>query len=352
MHPIFYSARHLIAVSGLWLALTFIITYFLYLVLDVDLSEALILFWPLLFAYFFFCIANYFICLRLPIRQTNFLRLLTTQIAGMLSTIFLWLVIGATYVYLLNESIHDDWFPLFRNSIVLLSIVGAILYCFWILAHYVYLMAEQHDRMERSELQRKLLISQTELQAIKASVHPHFLFNSLNTLANLALVDPKKVHEICLQIAEFLRYSVSYGRKKSATIGDELIHIKNYLDVEKERFGARLETHYDIDENLLSEPVLPLLLFPLIENSIKHGIDNSLEGGLLTVSIKKDEENVVIRIENPHDEANRKHFGESFGLQSVRKRLNAHYGEAGRLNISRESDTFIVDLIIPLMKHN
>jgi sensor histidine kinase YesM len=348
MHPIFYSARNLITVSGLWLALSFIVSYFLYLVVDIDLVEALVLFWPLLFSFFFFCIANYFICLRLPIRQTGFIRLLTTQIASMVSTLALWLMAGSAYVYILNKATHTNRFPFLIESIALLAFVGAILYCFWILAHYIYLMAEQHDKLERKELQQKLLISQTELQAIKTSVHPHFLFNSLNTLANLALIEPKKVHDICLQMAEFFRYSVSYGRRKSATVGNELEHIENYLAIEQERFGARLKTEFDIDESLLSIPILPLLLLPLIENSIKHGIDNSLEGGILAVSIKKNLDMLIIRIENPHDESERNPSGENFGLESVRKRLNAHYSDKSSLNITRESDKFVVELTLPL----
>lgn len=348
MHPVFYSARYFVAVSGLWLALSFIISYFLSIIINAEFLKSLILFWPLLFSYFFFCIANYFICIRLPIRGTGFIRLLTTQFASMLSTLILWLLVASVYAYVLNKTMPGNWFPFLRDSLLLLTVTGAILYCFWILVHYIFLMAEQHDEMERKDLQQKLLISQTELQAIKTSVHPHFLFNSLNTLANLALSEPKKVHGICLQMAEFFRYSVSYGRRKSATVGDELEHIKNYLAIERERFGARLKTIFDVDENLFPEPVLPLLLLPLVENGIKHGIDNSLEGGTLTIKIKKNLNTLVIRIENPYDASDKSQAGEHFGLESVRKRLNAHYGEAGKLNTVKESDRFVVELILPV----
>lgn len=351
MHPVFHSARNLVAVAGLWLALSFIISYFLYLTHNIDLSSSLILFAPLIFAYFFFCISNYFICLRLPIRQTAFLRLLSTQLAGMTATLALWLVSSAAYVYILNKSTHNDWFPLYMKSLVLLSIVGAMLYCFWILAHYVYLMAEQHDHMERTELQRKLLISQTELQSVKATVHPHFLFNSLNTLANLALIDPRKVHDICLKIAEFLRYSVSYGRKKSATVGEELEHIKNYLAVEQERFGSRLKVTFETEWDIESICMPPLLLFPLVENAIKHGIDNRLEGGTLSINVKRNGKILDILIENPYENSGRKQPGESFGLESVRRRINALYGDAAALKISSDSSNFSVLLSLPIAGH-
>ena len=347
MHPIFHSARHLIFVASLWLALSFIISYSLHYDLEIKLSDSLALFLPLLFTYFFFCIANYFICLRLPIRQTSFPRLFTTQLAGMVSTVLMWLALAALYSYTLDKISDTDLFLLFFDSLVLLAIIGAILYCFWILAHYIYLMAEQHDHMQRAELQQRLLISQTELQAVKATVHPHFLFNSLNTLANLALVDPKKVHDLCLKMAEFLRYSVSYGKKETATIGDEIQHIKNYLSIENERYGSRLKIFIELDEDIHEEPILPLLLFPLVENSIKHGIDSSLEGGTLSVCIKQSAGTINISIVNPCDDKSRRLSGENIGLSSVRKRLNAHYGESSRLTVSKEDGSFSVHITIP-----
>ncbi len=347
MHPVFHSSRNLIVVASLWLALSFIICYSLYYILDIDFGDSLILFLPLFFAFFFFCIANYFICLRLPIRRTSLPRLFITQLAGMASTLVIWLVVGVVYAYILDKADPGEWVPLFWDSIVPLITIGAILYCFWILVHYIYLMAEQHDQMERTELKQRLLISQTELQAVKATVHPHFLFNSLNTLANLSLADPRKVHDLCLKIAEFLRYSVSYGKKNTATVGEEVTHIKNYLSVENERFGSRLRVVFELGDNINEVPILPLVLFPLVENSIKHGIDHRLEGGTLSISIKKQAEMLVICIENPYDDLDKK-AGENIGLESVRKRLNAHYGESSQLTTIANTNTFIVKLKIPV----
>jgi sensor histidine kinase YesM len=347
MHPIFSQARNLLAVAALWLTLSGLISYCLHLVLAVEPPIALILYSPLIFIYFFFCLSNYYVCLELPLGETPFLRLISTQLIAVATTVMIWLLCGYFYMSLLNQISADDWLPLYRKSAAILGITGAILYCFWILAHYVYLMAQQHDAIQRAALQEKLLLSQTELQAVKATVHPHFLYNSLNTVANLALVEPGKVHNICLQISEFLRYSVSYSRKSTATVGEEVDHIQNYLGIERERFSTRLQTDFDIDETVRSEPILPLLLFPLVENSIKHGIDSLLEGGTLNIRINRTGDTLHIHIANPYDALGKKQNGTHIGLDSVRKRIQAHYGGQARVEINRNPDTFTVDLYLP-----
>jgi len=347
MHPIFSHARNLLAVAGLWLALSGMITYLLYLQSDISLGKVIVLFSPLLFIYFFFCLSNFYICIKLPIRQTYFLRLISTQFIAMTVTLLSWIIFGFAYVYLLNKTYPADWLSLYQELLMSMGITGAMLYCFWILAHYIYLMAQQHDEIQRTALKRKLLISQTELLAIKATVHPHFMYNSLNMIANLALVEPKKVHSICLQISEFLRYSVSYSRQPMATVGDELDHIQNYLGIERERFGPRLQIEFKVDETIRSEPILPLLLFPLVENSIKHGIDSSLEGGTVEICMEKKPDKLFIQITNPYDELGVKQNGTNLGLDAVKKRIRAHYGDRGKVDITREPGKFSISLSLP-----
>lgn len=350
MHPVFSHFKNLLAVIGLWLILSGLVSYLLYFIQDIDMQVALVLYYPLLFIYIFFCLSNYYICLECPMRQTSFTRLVTTQFVAVVSTVLIWLAGGHIYVLLLNEFSPGDWLLYYQSSRMSLGIIGAILYCFWILAHYIYLMAQQHDAMQRAALEHKLLISQTELQVVKATVHPHFLYNSLNTLANLSLVEPRKIHNICLQISEFLRYSVSYSQKETATVGEELEHIQNYLGIERERFGDRLHTQFRVDESTRSEPILPLLLFPLVENSIKHGIDSCLNGGTLEIVIERDGDDLCIHIRNPFDELGIKQNGTNLGLDAVRKRIQAHYGDQGRVAVGRNSGIFSVHLILPLRR--
>ena len=96
------------------------------------------------------------------------------------------------------------------------------------------------------------------------------------------------------------------------------------------------------------EPILPLLLFPLVENSIKHGIDSCLDGGTLEITIERDADDLCIHIRNPYDELGIKQNGTNLGLDAVRKRIQAHYGDQGRVVVERNSGIFSVHLILPL----
>lgn len=348
MHPVFSSAKNLFVVAGLWMALSMMVSYFMYLIAPVLMSQTLVLFLPLLFVYFFFCLSNYYICMRVLIRKTRFIRLIFTQFVALATTVLLWLLLGFSYAYVLNKDPEGIWLLLYWDSLIQLAIIGAMLYCFWILAHYIYLMAQQHDMMERSDLQRRLLISQVELQVVKAAVHPHFLFNSLTTLAQLALTVPEKVHDLCLQISAFLRYSIDYNRKDSATVEEELEHICNYLAIERERFAGRLDVVFDIDERVRSERMLPLLLFPLVENSIKHGIGSCLQGGTVTLHMHQKAQMLHVLITNPYDELGRKSLGTHLGLESVKKRVYAYYGRAAKVDVTRACGQFSVKLWLPL----
>ena len=350
MHPVFSHIRNLLAVVGLWTVLSGLITYLMFFIQEIELHVALVLYYPLLYIFLFFCLANYYICLECPIGHTGFHRLVATQFMAVATTVLIWHAFGYIYILLLDQIYPANWLSYYRDSTTSLGVIGAILYCFWILAHYIYLMAQRHDAMQRAALEQKLLISQTELQAVKATVHPHFLYNSLNTLANLSLVEPRKIHNLCLQISEFLRYSVSYGQKETATVGDELEHIQNYLGIERERFGDRLQTVFRVDESTRSEPILPLLLFPLVENSIKHGIDSSLNGGTLDITVGREGDALSIHIRNPFDELGVKHDGTNLGLDAVRKRIHAHYGDQGQVSVERSPGVFSVHLSLPVQR--
>jgi sensor histidine kinase YesM len=347
MHPLFSQGRYLLAGAALWLVLSGLASHLLYRMQEIGLHVAIALYFPLLFLFFFFCLANYYVCLEFPIRRTPFLRLIATQVVANGATVALWLLAGYLHVWFLNRIYPDHWFKLYQDSLASLGGIGALLYCFWILAHYIFLMARQHEAIEREALQKRLLISETELQAVKTAVHPHFLYNSLNTVANLALVEPGKIHNLCLQISDFLRYSVSYGRKTMATVGDELAHIQNYLGIERERFGKRLQVQFEIDETARQEPLPPLLLFPLVENSIKHGIDSLLEGGTVTIRIHYAGDDLCIDVDNPYDELGMKQNGAGIGLEAVIKRVQAQYGRQGQVTSERGNGRFRIELRLP-----
>jgi len=126
--------------------------------------------------------------------------------------------------------------------------------------------------------------------------------------------------------------------------------VQNYLGIERERFGERLQTVFRVDEGTRSEPILPLLLFPLVENGIKHGIDSCLDGGTLEIAIAREGDSLYIELSNPYDELGVKQNGTNLGLDAVRKRIQAHYGDRGRMSVERAAGSFSVRLTLPVQR--
>ena len=381
MHPLLAKPSHLLILLIIWLVQCSGFGGVMGIIGGVDFADAQLLFTPLYFLSLLFIFPNFYLCKGLPLRQTPVFRLLASHALTLLPILGIWFVIGREYARLLQLlNPHVDWLNLFTaTSIVNLAIV-ATLFELAVLLHYLYFALKKTRDLESAALQQKLLISEAELQSFKASVHPHFLFNALNTLSNISLAAPEKAHRFCQLIAEFLRYSLSYGNRNKATLDDEVRHIQNFLGIERERFGERLQTRFDIEEELLRCSLPPLILFPIVENAIKHGIDSCVEGGTLDISahrqsgkmlspatqsaelpvgsplqsesdptdITDEADTLVISIGNPVDELGQKKRGAGQGQESVIRRLANYYGEHGLLKKQREPGMYLVQIFVPL----
>ena len=317
--------------------------------LDVDLLDSTVLVMPLYILLLIFIVPNYYSCRGLPIRETPWLVLLGSHLLILGVGTGMWMLAGEAYSRLLDSFVEQArWVSIFERSLYINLSIVIIQFEIVALIHYLYLALEATKNLQQAALKQKLLISQAELQTLKATVHPHFLFNSLNTLSNITLSTPEAAHRFCLLIAEFLRYSVAYSKKNSAALSEELEHIQNYLGIERERFGDRLETSFEIDDSLLETKVPPLILFPVVENAIKHGIDSCIEGGLLAIVVREQEGSLVFEVRNPVDELGRKLKGTGHGLASVKQRLKTRHGEKALLKVERDNGTFIAKIYLPL----
>lgn len=353
MHPIFNSSRSLFSVFIFWLFISFLVAI---LVADVlqphfsgaELVNSLAMIVPWYFVYIFVCFSNIYVCIWLPLDSGRFFYVIGIQLILLCFSVGIWLLLGywwsneLSHFYLLNTN------NIFSQSLTLNILLGAILYATWILIHYSYLSALHNETESSEQLEQKLLIRDIELKAVKATVHPHFMYNSLNMLANMSLVSPEKIHGLCVKMSEFLRYSVNYSSRDTVTIEDELTHIENYLAVERERFGERLVVTLNTQKECQSVVALPLLLFPLVENAIKHGIGSQIEQGFITLDIKKNESMLIIDMRNSFDSQGQKVQSTGLGLYTLRKRIRGFYGETARVNIDKGKKVFTVRLELPV----
>ncbi|MGC1912573.1 MAG: histidine kinase, partial [Candidatus Acidiferrales bacterium] len=221
------------------------------------------------------------------------------------------------------------------------------LYLLAVASHYVILAIEDSNRAEIRVQETSILARDAELKALKAQVNPHFLFNSLNSISALTSVDPAKAREMCILLAEFLRMTLGLGEKASVPLSEELTMLHRYLAIEKVRFGSRLQIEEDLQPESKSAHLPPLLLQPLVENAVMHGIANLPDGGKVRLSSRSQNGRVSIAIENTFDPEStplRKH---GLGLKNVRDRLEARYGKESNMRVGAENGIFRVDLSFP-----
>ena len=213
--------------------------------------------------------------------------------------------------------------------------------------HYLLQEVEQSRAMENREMQVRIQAREAELKALKAQLDPHFLFNSLNSISALCGSSPASARTLTTLLAEYLRKSLRVGTADSITLSEELEMAASYLAVDRIRFGPRREFAQEIEESVRGCRVPPLLLQPLVENAIRHGIGERREGGLERIAAARDGDRVRITVENECDPDRVPRPGEGIGLRNTRQRVEAFYGDAATLQVSGDERHFLVTLSIP-----
>ncbi len=195
-------------------------------------------------------------------------------------------------------------------------------------------------QMEISKVENLIsLLKYSELKALQSQINPHFLFNVLNTMTSLIRTNPEKAREVTIDLSNYLRYNLD-NNLKSVELIKELNQIDTYIKIEKARFGEKLNIVYDVDESLYNFQIPSLIIQPLVENSIKHGILKKRDNGFVKIIVKRIDKDIEVAIEDDGvgieqaviDNLDKK-IEENIGLKNVHQRLKLLYGEG--LNITK-----------------
>jgi two-component system, LytTR family, sensor histidine kinase AlgZ len=230
------------------------------------------------------------------------------------------------------------------------GIYGVLILVFLLVAamHYVLIAYEQSNKTERQTFELKLLAQDAELRALRAQIEPHFLFNSLNSISALTTSDPTKARTMVILLAEFFRNSLDLGTKNRISLTEELSLIDKFLTIEQVRFGSRLQVQQDIEQKTLECRIPPLLLQPLIENAVRHGISQLIEGGTITLRTQLHNDRLNITVKNPFDPDYVPKKGTGLGVKNVRSRIQTLYGNEGRIDIEKKDNIFTVEFSFPV----
>jgi len=200
-----------------------------------------------------------------------------------------------------------------------------------------------------SEWRRSIVIeAQSRISALQALIRPHFLFNSMNTIASLTRSSPEQAEEAVEDLSDLLRATMSSPKDRS-TLKQELEIAAIYQRIEKLRLGARLNVRWDIDELPMRARIPNLTIQPLLENAIYHGIELLPDGGDVVVTGKRDGDDLTISISNPVAEGKARHtIGNRMAMSNIRQRFELAYGNRGSVDVDDSLDRFTVTLRFPV----
>jgi two-component system sensor histidine kinase AlgZ len=200
----------------------------------------------------------------------------------------------------------------------------------------------------RSELMAQ---AEARVQALQARIRPHFLFNSLNTIASLIPDDPASAEAATLDLADIFRGSMRRA-DQLISLSNELELARQYLDMEQRRLGDRLEVDWRVEELPAGAAVLPLMLQPLLENAVAHGIQALHRGGKIAVYGRSEGDQVVITIANPLAPKDSDTSGHGMAMRNIRERLSLAFGARASLLANKDKEQFYAVLSLPYVKHS
>lgn len=285
----------------------------------------------------FLTFAARYLCRAMPLRTAGWARLLVTH--GGTATVASTLWIAAWTAAAAGFETGDAWRPLF--------ILGLLLYLAAVMVHYLMIEVELAREAEEAALRYRVLAREAELRAFKAQVDPHFLFNSLNAVASLCGSRPHDAREMAQRLAEFYRLILRLGSMERITLAEEIDLVTRYLAIEQVRFGDRLRTNIAVDEGAAECFVPPLLLQPLVENAVRHGIASVVEGGAVDIVASLHDGKLRISIDNPADPDRLDAKGEGVGLQNAAGRLRAVSDGKATVHAAEDEGRFHVAIELP-----
>ncbi|HYC85003.1 MAG TPA: histidine kinase [Chryseosolibacter sp.] len=238
------------------------------------------------------------------------------------------------------EALQDPWFYLPK---IVKGFVGIYPVAFVAVAIKLLKYWYANQQAQQILTQEKL---QAELKSLKTQIHPHFLFNTLNNLYALTLKKSEKAPEMVLKLSELINYMLYECKSDEVPLSKEVKFIRNYVDIEKMRYGDKLDVDIRVSGDLNNRNIAPLILLPFVENCFKHGASENLVQSWVKITVDSHADHIVVKVENSKSGKNGGNGNHGIGIQNVRRRLDLLYPEQHELKLINGEETFLVVLSI------
>ena len=349
MHPILARPGRVVAYMAIWLPLGVLLAALLVFQGVFSWTAAFLVAVPLTNAYGFLCLSAWYVTGGSPVDRASALRVAVSAVASASLSSAVWLLVARTWLGLIGSFARWADVPAsFRLAAPTLFGFGFLLYLLAMAASYLVAAFNASRDAERRGLELQVLAREAELRALRAQIDPHFLFNSLQSISALTTVEPAAARRMCLLLADFLRETLALGARRRIPLPSELALARTFLSVEQVRFGDRLKLEIDAPGGLDDVLVPPLVLQPLVENAVGHGVAHVIEGGVVRIRVERRVATLVVTVDNPCDPERPSGRGTGLGLRNVRERLESLYGDDALLQTEEKDGRFVARVTMPL----
>ena len=269
--------------------------------------------------------------------------------------LFTWIILLTTGWFFASDKLvglifksHINYKELIDNTWPIRFAIGFLINGCISLVGYAYFNWQERTETEKKKTEVEQLSKEAELFKLRQQLQPHFLFNALNSINALIGSRPKEAREMVQQLSDFLRTTLRKEEQQWIKLEDEMHSLQLYLTIEKVRFGHRLFTELELEDDALNMQLPALLLQPLVENAIKFGLYDTTEESRIYLAAKSENAQLVITVENPFDPSTAAaQKGTGFGLSSVQRRLYLMFGRNDLLHTTVKENIFSTTVIIP-----
>lgn len=343
-HPFLRTRTTRIAFLGIWILVSGI--YYAFMAMGYPDKWVLEIFDVLLYNFLFSLIT---LLLWNAIRFSNPEKMSISQV--LIYHVGLLAICEAAWIgtgYLIMSSIVPSGYQQhFLDTLSSRIISGLFFYSISILIYYLIMYYQNFRESALKEAELQALMKEAELSILRSQIKPHFLFNSLNSISSLTLSNPARAQEMIIKLSDFIRYSLAESERKMVPLRAELDYIRLYLDIEKVRFGEKLLTLYDIGDKCLECQLPNMILQPLYENAVKHGVYESTEPVEIRTTVSCTGNSLKIVISNTFDPESLARKGKGLGLKNIINRMHLIYHREDLIRIEKKGNQYEVSLFIP-----
>lgn len=338
------TSKIIIAYFVWWLVWALFVTYALTSTIDIPFTDALL---DAANTSLILATAGYFIF--------NALRSYQPGLSKSFS-IFVWTIVLSVLCVMLQRYLvihYPYWHSVtylefFSGSLVLRGLFIWIMITLITILCWIWFYVQEQQANEKRQEDMVALAREAELSKLRQQLQPHFLFNSLNSISALAGSKPEEARKMIQQLSDFLRGTLKKDDQQQVPLNEELHQLQLYLEIEKVRFGHRLQTAITRDAETENMTLPPLLLQPIVENAIKFGLYDTIGAIMISIAVRAEKNFLHIEVKNPFDiETSAPQQGTGFGLNSIQRRLYLMYARNDLLTIAQHENIFITTIKIP-----